>query len=245
MNNHIKQIIEDYIDSPFETPFGLVKGNAKKSFNQFLETIVEITPEQYENYMKVQSIKDYFKEITFEWVCNYSSKLAPQPNGDIMVDGWKIARFKSGGKISYTAVVVLHLLINARTSIISRSTNYQIEKPFNLIGGEKYCTNKCVIYSAYIIGPMETVIQSYDDYGQTRGKIISNFADAFIYEIGNEIVEHSFGEPGRGCIQGVHFFSRELDALKWVGTMCRTDYQYVSSPVIYANNDEPDDTEWL
>lgn len=142
--------------------------------------------------------------------------------------GYKLARVMYYGRELATdciAMVTLHVPMdagNVRAGADGKVINMpkfashgkenldlEIEDP----EGQKLCTGKAYVYAIQYIGTAQAVQKARDSIPD----VVSNYDRSFHYDVSHVITEPNFGQQGRGCVQGIHFFCQIKDMLKYAG----------------------------
>lgn len=163
-----------------------------------------------------------------------------------IVLGYKIVRLVNKGYIfegsllsDTCAILTLGIDIDQNTiscgNVLSRVPASRLEK------NVKYCTDSCVVIGVQIISTNQDNDYLLESIASGQTQLVSNFNEKFIYELGNNIIEPNFGKPGKGCIQGIHFFINKEKALTYVNTGFINHKQSDSHKIAYnlQNNHYP------
>lgn len=109
--------------------------------------------------------------------------------------------------------------------------------------GRKFCTGKAYVYSIQYIGEVQAIQKARDH----MPLVVSNFDHNFHYELNHVITEPDFGQQGKGCVQGIHFFYEIKDMLKYAGAkgFFADDIKVpcISSPIYEEGKTPPPDRE--
>jgi hypothetical protein len=155
---------------------------------------------------------------------------------------YKIACFHTGREIMRDVAVLLTLHIQSSRAYIAEGATGQRIDPKNMRPDVKYCTSRAIVTGVQFLGNIINVETAYELYTHDQGAIISNFDSSFKYILGHEIHEPQFGQPGIGCVRGIHVFTHKKSALKYVLT------GYVESmltPILSALQTETRDNDLL
>lgn len=87
-----------------------------------------------------------------------------------------------------------------------------------LTSSAKYCTNAAMPVKSWLIGPHKLLKERIKAVRESKTQFVSNFNAAFVYEFEKRITEPNFGQPGKGCIQGIHFFIDRKAAFRYIKT---------------------------
>lgn len=116
----------------------------------------------------------------------------------------------------YIKEVVALIQIQVGLNIAFGETGKKIETANELKSGQKLCTNKTTVNAVQFVGPIGLVQKYGNMYVNNVIELVSQFDSHFKYKLGESIIETSFGEPGIGCIQGIHFFLTKDQAIQYL-----------------------------
>jgi hypothetical protein len=151
---------------------------------------------------------NYVNEKKYYYV---DKKIVDAPN----FTGYKLVRVIDDRKrLSTDCFALLQLSINSVRDSASGRELYAHE----LKSCEKYCTNAATPIKSWLIGPSERVSIISEKCKKQEIQFVSNYDIDFKYEFDKTVVEPNFGKPGKGCIQGIHFFLDRKTAFRYIKT---------------------------
>lgn len=130
--------------------------------------------------------------------------------------GYKLVRLYDTDQkqIDMNCFAMLQLAIwDVRNSVTGASLQAN-----QLTPNAKYCTNAAMPVKSWLIGPHELLKKHIKAVREGKTQFVSNFNAAFVYEFEKRITEPNFGQPGKDCIQGIHFFIDRKEAFRYIKT---------------------------
>lgn len=138
--------------------------------------------------------------------------------------GYKLARVMHHGQLltDCIAMVTLHVPMDAGNIRLSNGNVINLplindaaglDQHFTDPEGRKFCAGKVYVYAIQYIGDAAAIQRARENVTD----VVSNVDRSFQYELAHVITEPNFGKQGRGCIQGIHFFCKVKDMLKYAG----------------------------
>lgn len=131
--------------------------------------------------------------------------------------GFKLARLMYKNELSLTSAALLELRFGTE---IRTGIGGNIKQASELVTGEKYCVKSVIVTSIRLIGkdPLELFLIATGLESKAKEAVcVSNFDQTFEYSLGVEITDPNFGNPGLGCISGIHLFIDMKSAIQYMG----------------------------
>ncbi len=163
----------------------------------------------------LRSLNAYIDECNFRNSRNYTSIPRSIDDRHNFV-GYKLVVLRDLDKkcIDDTCFALLELGVwSVRDSVHGRCLASS-----QLTNGEKYCTDSAVPLRAWIIGAHELLKDRVEQCRRGRIQFVSNYDAEFVYAFDQKITEPNFGKPGKGCLQGIHFFIDRKSAFRYIKT---------------------------
>ena len=182
-----------------------------------------------ENYKLIEQASQYIAKRL--WSSSPCIDLNLDPSEVYTV--YKIACFHNDSAIVTDVAVLVTLTIQSSKAFIADGATGKKILPENMTPNTKYCTKTAIVTGLQFIGNVLSIEKILEMYKNGEGKIVSNFDSKFEYRLSNEITEPEFGQPGLGCVKGIHFFIDKRSALKYTTTGF-IDLETTLTPVIAA-----------
>jgi hypothetical protein len=130
--------------------------------------------------------------------------------------GYKAVRIIINRHLELTYGAIIKLRIPADGTI--RYSDNDGKDANYLVDGTKYCTNQCVVESVVFYGTgVKQFVKNFVLRQNLR--LIGNMCTKkeFVYPLGEWITDEEAFEPGAfGCQKGIHFYTNEVDAIKFM-----------------------------
>jgi hypothetical protein len=191
--------------------------------------------------MLLENLKKTWDDYAFVPKRLFSSTLLMDRNLSGSKDSilcYKVARLMMNGQISLEVCTLITLAVPLQLSVMqnvdddtkdpqARLPGSQVilangitgEKVLakDLVPGQQYVCREAHVTGISFLGVPSATEKCYRAYRDGKGYAVSNFDPSFRYMVGHQIVEPSFGEQGRGCVQGIHFYTDQASALRYAG----------------------------
>lgn len=215
-NSDSKRQTTSQIDQEFDK---LIIPNEETEEQQYLRVLINQGLQIYngkrsEERKKIyESIKDLIYRYNFVNPRIYYTISSQISDNKENFFGYKLVRIlRKNGELDMDCVALIEIGIER----VANSITGKLLQASELISGEKYCSRTTVLRSVWIIGPGKSVSDMINVGKEI--KLVSNYDINFEYNFGEKIIEPNFGQPGKGCVQGINFFIDKKSALKYLRT---------------------------
>jgi hypothetical protein len=131
---------------------------------------------------------------------------------------FKVARLMSNGILSTNVVALVHLDVNIKnTHFKNGQTGAAILNSGYLYAREEYCVGEAIVSGIQLMGNHDPVGKVLDMLQGGLARVVANHDPQFEYRLGHLLKEPEHGQPGRGCVKGIHLYADSESAIRYSG----------------------------